>query len=175
LYFVTYTLSKKEEFLDGKCRESVSIRSIKPDQVFKLYDRLYRHTCSRPLGRNFHRKRAAQPIVLACLDFPYTRKRSEIRSRTDTTPHIHALYAVKVELADRFDELCDPLVQQPLMQSVDKRFRSCKIIPIQRSDVDTLSSYTTKALRYFPEHVIQQDMWTMFPKSTYIAYVKNTS
>ena len=161
LFFVTYALSKKENFSYQSSKRADDIKSLDPQGALKIFDRLYVRTCSQLIGNNWRRKRAYLPIVLACVDLPHTRFKKEITSITDVTPHIHAIYAVHPDTITEFDALTEPDKQAELMSRTDRRLLTVDIKPITRGVLEDVTTYLTKALRYYPEDEIDQNIWSI--------------
>ena len=163
LFFVTYTLSKKEIYSYQSSNKANDIKSLDPSGALKIFDLLYTRTCSQLLGNNWRRKRAYLPIVLACVDLPHTRYKKEVTSIPDVTPHIHAIYAVHPNTLTQFDALTEHDKQAELMSRTDRRLLTVDIKPITRGVLEDVSTYLTKALRYYPEDEIDQNMWSVHP------------
>jgi hypothetical protein len=96
-----------------------ALKSIRPDQVLREYERFYARLC-RLLIKNYERpsKRPLLPFAVAFRDDPSTRPRKRrdrpsafavFSNHPTVAPHVHSLLVVHPTLADRFLEIAPSL------------------------------------------------------------------
>jgi hypothetical protein len=130
---------------------------------------------------NFERKRWLQPLAYAYADYPFTKRRKRFDTLSpmerfranqfhfclehpETSPHLHAIMLIPLELVDRFKAIAHGL--ENLFQNLGPANRTLHAVPLQSIDeLRDVMFYSSKLLKRPPISLRDVDLYTVLPKA----------